>query len=88
MIHVLKTDSDVFKAVVSGDKTFEIRKDDRNFQVGDLLDLRETIYSGESMQRGAPLKYTGSTHVVRIGYIMRGPIYGLADGWCIMSIAS
>ena len=39
MIHELKTLPKYFKAVVKGDKTFEVRKDDRDFQVGDKLIL-------------------------------------------------
>lgn len=87
MIHELKTDSAVFHDVRAGEKTFEIRKNDRNFQVGDTLLLRETAFTGNAMANlGAPLKYTGDELTVTVTYIIKGPVYGLADNWCIMSI--
>lgn len=42
MIHQLKIDSEYFDDVASGKKTFEVRKNDRNFLVGDFLALNET----------------------------------------------
>ena len=87
VVHKLKTDSAVFQAVREGKKNFEIRKNDRNFQVGDELWLHETVSTGEEMAKGVPLEYTGKVIGVTITYILNGPVYGLADGWCIMSIA-
>jgi len=46
MEHVLKTDPEVFEALVSGRKTYELRRDDRGFAVGDRLTLRETSHTG------------------------------------------
>jgi len=40
-IYDLKIKSLYFDAVVNGDKTFEIRKDDKDYQVGDLVKMRE-----------------------------------------------
>lgn len=40
-IHKLKIDSKYFDAVLKGFKTFEIRKNDRNYKVGDKLILQE-----------------------------------------------
>lgn len=37
--HVLKTLPDYFDAVARGEKTFEVRRDDRGFQKGDILVL-------------------------------------------------
>lgn len=85
--HELKTDPEVFYAVASGQKTFELRYDDRNFQYGDILVLRRTKYSSEQMREGGlPLEYTGEECRVRVGYVLCGPVYGLMDGWVIMSI--
>ena len=94
MIHELKTDPMVFGHVYNGLKDFEIRKNDRDFKEGDTLILRETKHSGASMQeptglsfaKKKPLIYTGREIECEVNYILHGPIYGLADGWIIMSI--
>lgn len=39
--HRLKTLPEYFQALLSGDKTFEVRRNDRNFKVGDRLQLQE-----------------------------------------------
>lgn len=66
-----------FQAVRNREKTFEIRKDDSDYQVGDMLRLRE--YDGE--------KYTGNVVIRQITYILRDcPEYGLQPGYCILSI--
>lgn len=41
MIHQLKVLPDYYQAIVDRRKTFEIRKNDRDFQVGDLVILKE-----------------------------------------------
>lgn len=40
MIHELKCEVDYYRAVESGDKTFEIRVNDRGFQKGDIVHLK------------------------------------------------
>ena len=88
-MHVLKTDPQVFNAVKEKQKLFEIRKNDRNFKECDSLLLLKTKYDGEDMASDKisfPLIYTGSFLNVRIIHILKGPIYGLEEGWVIMSI--
>jgi len=62
-----------FEAVVSGDKCFEIRKNDRNYQKGDILRLNE-------YQDG---HYTGDVHVAEITYITD---YAQQDGYVVLGI--
>ena len=86
MTHTLKTDPEVYDALHPDQKTFEIRFNDRNFQVGDFLILERTESTGAEMKEGAPLVYSERRKVRRITYIMRGPVYGLSEGWVIMSV--
>ena len=41
MKHELKIEPAYFRSVLSGDKTFEIRRNDRGFKLGDIILLRE-----------------------------------------------
>lgn len=63
MIHILKTDPPFFHSVWKGTKTFEVRKNDRNFQVGDGLCLKEHD------RRVTPARYTGRVIDARIVYM-------------------
>ena len=59
MTHELKTYPKYFQETIEGNKPFEIRKNDRNFQVGDVLILKEwdnIKYSGDpcSRREGSP----------------------------------
>ena len=85
-MHRLKTDKDVFDQVWAGAKTFEIRKNDRDYQLGDLLILMETVYSGDQMLSGSPLEFTDRRIECDVTSLLQGPIYGLQAGWCIMSV--
>lgn len=81
---ILKTDPAVFQDVLKGKKTFEIRFNDRGYQVGDLIVLKETKFTGQQMGEGRPLIYTGREMQKQISYILSG--YGLQDGWVILGI--
>jgi hypothetical protein len=74
-IYELKTWPEYFQAVWDGEKTFEYRLNDRDFQVGDMLILREFksgVYSGREMS-------------VSVTYILKDFEY-LPGLWIVMSI--
>lgn len=65
MVHELKTLPEYFEAVRNESKTFEIRKKDRPFLVGDFLALNE--WNGEA--------YTGRALIAEITYILDSSDY-------------
>lgn len=77
MIHALKILPRFFDAVISGEKTFEVRKNDRPFQVGDLLALNE--YDAKNNY------YTRNSCLVYIDYILDSEDY-CKDGFVVLSI--
>lgn len=91
-VHELKIEPQYFEAVVSSKKTFEIRKDDRGFKVGDLLVLKEYTSDRHTNQfgeeRSENYHYTGREVKALISYIFRGgaPGMGLKKGYSILSI--
>ena len=92
-IHELKLDTEYFDDVKSGLKTFEIRKNDRDFKVGDVLALTSFEY-GHYVKK-AIVSYSGNAVYDRatqqeaetiffdITYITD---YEQKDGYVVMSI--
>lgn len=83
--HDLKCWPEFFDDLVVGDKTFELRKDDRNFQIGDTLLLREWIPKTE--------KYSGRKLTRRVTYKLEhregagcAADFGLKPGYAILGI--
>jgi hypothetical protein len=77
--HDLKTWPQYFEAVRLGVKTFELRKDDRGFRVGDVLTLRE--WNPDSKE------FTGRWLTRQIRYIAKG-VFGLPEDMAILSMAA
>jgi hypothetical protein len=75
--HYLKTIPQYFEDVASGSKTFEFRKNDRDYQVGDILILQE--YFPET------LMYSGLTVRRQITYILEN-FNGIEPGYAILGI--
>ena len=67
MIHALKTEPQFFEAVIDGSKTFEVRKNDRDFRVGDYLALNELDDTHEG--------YTGRSVLLYVCYILADEKY-------------
>ncbi|ENI4126730.1 DUF3850 domain-containing protein [Vibrio fluvialis] len=77
IIHELKISAENFTEVLAGRKTHEVRFNDRNYQIGDCLNLREIDESGH---------YTGQEMNTQISHVLHGDQYGLAEGWCVLSL--
>lgn len=75
-LHELKIMPEYYEKVLAGEKRFELRKDDRNFKVGDIIRLCE--HDGR--------EYTGRDSLYDISYKLDGGKYGLEEGYCILSI--
>lgn len=73
-IHVLKLTQPFFNDVFFNRKDFELRKNDRDYKVGDYLKLVE--YPSENP------RYIFKV----IKYILYGGVYGLADGYVILGL--
>ena len=85
MKHELKTWPEYFNPIFNGDKTFEVRKNDRKFQVGDELLLRE-YYPDNYYEVGVEGAYTGEEITVKITYILHGGRFGIEDGFVVLGI--
>lgn len=71
-----------FNDVKSGIKTFEVRKDEDDIQVGDILMLEE--WNPDGVLTGG---YTGRCIRRRVKYVLRDiPQYGLREGYCIIGL--
>lgn len=79
--HELKVHSPYFWAISDGRKPFEVRKDDRGFQTGEILWLRE--YKPDV---DLDLRYTGNAEYARISYILRGGQFGVEVGHVVMGL--
>ncbi len=66
-----------FEEVLTGVKTFELRKNDRDYKVGDTIILNE--FDGKYL--------TSRVCIVQITYVLKDvPMYGLMDGYAILGI--
>jgi len=83
--HELKSWPDFFEPILNGAKNFELRVNDRDYQVFDLLWLRE--WDDRTKQ------YTGRQCFRQVTYVMDGvgggciePLKGLMRGYVILSL--
>jgi len=76
--HELKTYDKYFDDIVNGNKTFEVRENDRDFKVGDILILCEYL----------PVKnvHTGRQVAREIKYILKGGRFGIKKGYVVMGL--
>lgn len=86
-IHKLKLNIEFCDAVLSGDKNFEVRKNDRGFQTGDLIKFIPT--DGTFYQNFDGVEREHAVHEIsectyKITYILSG--WGIKNGYVVMGI--
>lgn len=96
--HELKCWPEPWQALADGTKTFEFRRDDRGYMVGDVLDL--ALWDPG---RYFAVKSSSGTYINRfdcpcldredalrlrfeVTYILHGGRFGVPEGYCVMGI--
>ena len=84
--HELKIWPEFFNAVLHGEKTFDVRYNDRAYESGDILELRE-------WDPAPDVQYTGRVLSRVITYVHHGlgpgqiePLRGIVKGYCILGL--
>jgi hypothetical protein len=77
--HYLKTWPAYFQRVKSGQKPFEVRKNDRDFQVGDTVVLNE--FNPETQE------FTGDETSRLVSYVLPGGQFGIELGFCVLGLS-
>lgn len=76
--HVLKTWTGYWQAIFSGEKTFEVRENDRGYQVGDVLQL---------VEYDPMTKKTGGVIFKEVSYMLSDTSFpGLKPGYVVMGL--
>lgn len=81
-VHQLKTVQPYFDDIWKNGKNFEVRKNDRNFKVGDVLLLLEYDPKNKDDKKQG---YTGMYLTAKITYILNDPNY-CKEGYVILGI--
>lgn len=91
-IHELKIKEKYYKDVALGYKTFELRKNDRDYQEGDLIKFTvvdKIPYSElkDNQMVAEPYYPAAEDALFRITYVLKDvPEYGLDKDYCILGI--
>lgn len=84
MIHSVKCLDKHFTAVISGDKKFEVRWNDRDYRVGDFIALNEVVEE-EICDDSVDYVATGRSALFYISYILEDKEY-CKPGFVVMSL--
>jgi len=77
--HDLKIWPEFFNDVDSGKKPFEVRVNDRDYQEGDKLRLREWNPNTN--------EYTGRETIKFVTHVLKGGVFGLPDNLAVLGIS-
>jgi Domain of unknown function (DUF3850) len=87
-VHYLKTWPVFFKQVKSGSKNYEVRRNDRDYDVGDTLVLQEWDPEIAKKDSNPSSGYTGNdVRVVVTHLLLASECEGIVAGFCVLGIA-
>jgi ParB family chromosome partitioning protein len=77
-VHRIKCAVEFYEDLRLDVKKFELRRNDRDYRKGNILIIEEfDVAKGQ---------FTGRSCQREVTFILYGPMYGLKEGYCIMSI--
>ena len=79
-LHIIKLKEEYADVVLNGEKSFEVRENDRGYQKGDAVRFQVINKNGEY------IKHPLADKEYLIGYVLSG--WGLRDNWVAFSIKS
>lgn len=74
--HDIKTETEYYQQIEQGKKKFELRKNDRNYKVYDMVTLLESVNGILTGRKLGPFE---------IQYVLEGGKFGLDPGHCIFN---
>lgn len=77
IVHNVKLWTEYFHDALTGQKSFEVRRNDRDYREGDLLILWEYNRASKTV--------TGGRFVAKVGHVVRN-FPGLKKGWCVFGL--
>ena len=80
--HELKCWPQWYEPQAKGDMHFDVRRNDREYAVGDIVHQREYA----PPRSGFPAQYTGREMKRKITHILEGGVFGVERGFCILSL--
>ncbi len=84
--HELKCWDVYYDAISSGEKTFDVRRDDRGFQKGDILILKRWDRERNNFTRHIH-NYEPYSIRRKIKYILTGGQFGIEPGFVVLGLA-
>lgn len=83
--HTVKCWPNYFDAIARGDKPFDVRRDDRGYQKGDILDLRR-FDPAQNRSHQEWFIDTLPKLTKRITYVLTGGQFGIEPGYVVLGL--
>lgn len=82
-VHTLKLHKNFYQAVKSGQKNFEVRRNDRGFQTGDVLVMR--WFDPDAINESETYKPSEFQNIeAEVTYVLYGEMHGIRENCVVM----